>query len=673
MGSCLSRKRASTSTNEGDVLLDRTIEDVFHEFNKGYTHEGKYVKMGKPRKCSYNKRTAGYDRENHKFIAKENITIGKRIRRQKSPNGSEDITPMPVELRGINRRQLRAIRANVERRCEKEGWTDREGNLLTPETVTLHDINTYIIIPYTKESESSFVETLPSTAGTQPPRFFVSHTWGETFFHTMDCIEQMFEDFKDNWNDGHDKKGGGMTEDTPIWICAFANNQHDLKNAITADPSESGFSKAMEVANYRTLSILDKDGEVFTRVWCILELDLTLIKVQEKKEKGGDNVDLDVEWNGLWAVYTAHEHTIYGVSRKAVGIVAGGAPCDVGTSYTARRERYFPMDRILKGLDTTIQTANASKEQDKRHILNYISDNVNDLDAEPPEEHYKYEALNDAVRGAFASSIAVLQSAYLGDDDWQRILTAMSKSIKKDKREFDFRAGRGWDDLSAERAVEMINHLPPSIEGLRIRSAPYGSPFMDAVIDWIEKSNNLKTLHIHTTCVGGRNGGRDTGIRLAKTLTAKNTIKSLKLFKTDMGSRNVDDWSKAFDKMTSLKELYCVGIKYDINSVDGSSLDEKTSTAFDEMTSLKWLSCVELRDYIKNVDESTFDDKTSTVPDPFDSRQRIYWNDKTFPDASMKEEDVHKLREATRATDVNIVCTATGTKMSWIQDIENLD
>jgi hypothetical protein len=201
-------------------------------------------------------------------------------------------------------RQLLTIEANVERRCEKEEWKDWKGTLLTPEKVNMYDVNKYIIKPYTKESKSSFVETLPSTAGTQPPRFFVSHTWGETFFHTMDCIEQMVRDFSLNETNflylQHDRKGGGMTEDTPIWICAFANNQHDLEDA-TADPSKSGFAKAMEVANYRTLSILDKDGEVFTRIWCILELDLTLIKVQEKKEKGGD--DVDVEWNGLLAVY----------------------------------------------------------------------------------------------------------------------------------------------------------------------------------------------------------------------------------------------------------------------------------------------------------------------------------------------------------------------------------
>ena len=94
---------------------------------------------------------------------------------------------LPCQLKGINLHQLRSIKTNVERRC-KEEWN---GNLLTPENVTLHDVNKYITIPYTEASESSFVETLSSTAGAQLPRFFVGHTWGEPFFHTMDCIVQI--------------------------------------------------------------------------------------------------------------------------------------------------------------------------------------------------------------------------------------------------------------------------------------------------------------------------------------------------------------------------------------------------------------------------------------------------------------------------------------------------
>ena len=103
--------------------------------------------------------------------------------------------------------------------------------------------------------------------------------------------------------------------------------------------------------------------------------------------------------------------------------------------------------------------------------------------------------------------------------------------------------------------------------------------------------------------------GKDTGG------CAKNTVEYLWLTGAMdlMGSRNVDEWSKAFHKMTSLKELVCIG----------------------------------MGGVIKNVDESNFDKKTSTVEYPdYKTRQRIYWNNKTFPDAMMNEEDVEKLKKS---------------------------
>lgn len=50
----------------------------------------------------------------------------------------------------------------------------------------------------------------------------------------MACLEEMVKDFKCNMDDDQDARGGGMTEYTPVWICAFANNQHDLESEITA-------------------------------------------------------------------------------------------------------------------------------------------------------------------------------------------------------------------------------------------------------------------------------------------------------------------------------------------------------------------------------------------------------------------------------------------------------
>ena len=92
-----------------------------------------------------------------------------------------------------------------------------------------------------------------------------------------------------------------MTLDTPIWVCAYANNQWELSNAISDDPKDSGFAKAMTVAQNRAITIVDKGAIVFKRIWCCYELYLTLIEAEqsedEKEAKGG-----------LWEIYTAHTH-----------------------------------------------------------------------------------------------------------------------------------------------------------------------------------------------------------------------------------------------------------------------------------------------------------------------------------------------------------------------------
>ena len=51
--------------------------------------------------------------------------------------------------------------------------------------------------------------------------------------------------------------------------------------------------------------------------------------------------------------------------------------------------------------------------------------------------------------------------------------------------------------------------------------------------------------------------------------------------------------------------------------------------------------------FSKEVDESTLDDNSMWVFRD-DKRQKIYWKDETFPDATKAEEDVQKIEEATR-------------------------
>jgi len=63
-------------------------------------------------------------------------------------------------MRGFTFDLLLAVKANVEKRCEKEGWVSTKDNetLLTPDKVTLYDLNKYSIKPYTKDSKSSLLK-----------------------------------------------------------------------------------------------------------------------------------------------------------------------------------------------------------------------------------------------------------------------------------------------------------------------------------------------------------------------------------------------------------------------------------------------------------------------------------------------------------------------------------
>ena len=188
---------------------------------------------------------------------------------------------------------------------------------------------------------------------------------------------------------------------------------------------------------------------------------------------------------------------------------------------------------------------------------------------------------------------------------------------------FHFEAGDGWDHfLSAERAAELISHLAPSTKELEIQYTPYGSLFIDALIEWVKNATNLKRLTIRYTFVGNKDGGRAAGVRLAEALAGNNTtIENLQLQWTDLiGPRNVNEWSEALRKMTLLKRMECYG----------------------------------MRRWIKKVDWSTLDDN-STLAWSFDKRQRIYWKDGSLPDATLAYNVTKKLEEAKRQEKLTFV------------------
>ncbi len=527
---------------------------TFRELKDGYFHDGEWIDMSERIECYYHESSGP-------SVMKMNvrkIPIGTPIASEKTADGQASFVPMPVEMRGVTLRQLRAIKANADRRCIEEEWVDRKGNPIKPTDVNLYDINKFIIKPFTEATQTSLVEALPSTAGTQPPRFFTSHWWGESFCHSIDCITQMVRDFQYNFSDKDEKRGGGMTEDTPIWICAFANNQWKLYQAISINPMDSSFAKAMIVACFRTLSILDKNGTVFTRIWCIEEVNLTLIFAK----------DSSIGNDGVWAIYTAHNHfnDIHDEDRNAVGIVSGGAPYEIGLE-TTDREKHFPSDLILRSINIKVESAEASQESDRIHILNSIIGNEDGLKAEPPATHPKYDKLNDAVRGAFAASAPALQSALVaGDDEWNRMLDTLSKGIQTDGIKFSFEHQKyegesAWFHLTPPKARDMISHLPITCSSLTIEFSEreMAESLLEGVVDYLNKAENLKELNFRWNHMRDAEKSQSAGTKLANVLSDSSIgekIEHLRITESKfMTADNISDWATALKQMKSLKTL----------------------------------------------------------------------------------------------------------------------
>lgn len=511
-----------------------------------------YINMSQPIPCSYQKRNPKTRKHEAILLAAQQAQSTNTRNNDPSPP-----PPPPVEYRGITLTQLRAVAANIQRRCRTEKWTNRyTGATLRPETVTLYDAVHYIIKPFTEDRKESFVSCLPSTAGPQPPKFFASHWWGEPVLDFIKCIEQLVRDFaRNHGEDGDDRRGAGLTPDTPIWVCAYANNQWRLDDDITANPKQSGFTRAVRVAEGRTVTILDKGGVVFTRIWCAFELFLTLVDVEDEEEVTGRAME------GIWAVYTAHPHTntIYNEERDSLGIITGGAPADFGfPNNTAQREAEFPFHLIKQALNIQVETADATEHSDKVHILNSIRGHDDSIDDPPPPRHKKYRVVNHAVTAAFVSTIPSLQAASTESDEvWCAFLLALSKGRKELRMEFRFQED-GWNGLTADRAVQLIAHLPLSTVELRISDANFGVGFIEEVTKFVGKSDKLIWLSLYDSYAsGGEREGQEAGVRLADAIASSGSLRDLGLCRTRLlAMENIEQWGSALMRNTKLKTLW---------------------------------------------------------------------------------------------------------------------
>ena len=171
-----------------------------------------------------------------------------------------------VEHRGILVTQLDDILRFLKTRCNEfgpiEGFRKLKQGSVTDVQININSIDLYeltfwVIKPLTSGQRCSYVEAVAVDVGKQEPVWFVSHWWGEAIVDFVKCLKE------------HVSVRGVQPDSSAFWVCAYANNQHELGLDLGTDPMQSSFLKAMELC-VGVLLVLDPTSQPFSRTVCKL-------------------------------------------------------------------------------------------------------------------------------------------------------------------------------------------------------------------------------------------------------------------------------------------------------------------------------------------------------------------------------------------------------------------
>jgi len=114
--------------------------------------------------------------------------------------------------------------------------------------------------------------SLAEYEGCDKPTYFISHNWGGSFFNFVESINTFYANNMDTF-------GNAPPEGAFVWVCTFANNQHNVKKDMgrPGEHETSAFAKALDNAKAKGGGLLsvqdDSYPQTFTlfRAWCVFE------------------------------------------------------------------------------------------------------------------------------------------------------------------------------------------------------------------------------------------------------------------------------------------------------------------------------------------------------------------------------------------------------------------
>mmetsp|Transcript_136563 Transcript_136563/g.436896 ORF Transcript_136563/g.436896 Transcript_136563/m.436896 type:complete len:749 (+) Transcript_136563:131-2377(+) len=439
-----------------------------------------------------------------------------------------------TEERAITLQQLEALYSHIEQWCEPGGWiSGRDWTLLKPTSVNLYDAVEYVVKPATAARSCSFVELF--AVGPQKPTWFVSHWWGEAVLDFILCVRQHATD-------------RCLPSEAAYWVCAYANNQWKVDAEMADNPEDTSFRKAMALS-VGTVSVLDTQQKCYTRVWCAYEIFQALDP--HSKVHAGRGEDSRY----LYDVYTR-------VDEDVVGLTDGFAEIDCKNAVhpanwimqKRRREIHFPLDTILKAMDTRVQEAMASVESDRCHILNAIAGSE-DLNAEPPEAHGTYEALNNTLAGRFAS--AGWSIAWSRGESMEQF-THKLKGSSQQRLHLDLSSGSTHTasqrcSTKARLDITMLaENLPTSsLEDLWINF--YGSGLCDADVRILGEHLSPKLRRLKLDFGGCKGLAKLDGLGCG--LSHLQALSALELYCGDSGLASLEGLARGLEPVPPLKSL----------------------------------------------------------------------------------------------------------------------
>ncbi|CAE8616895.1 unnamed protein product [Polarella glacialis] len=185
--------------------------------------------------------------------------------------GSQQLKISRADRRGITFDQLKKLLVFLKKRCDEHGairgWYDpKTGEKLHYRTITLKQLQHWVIQPVTERRQCSYVEAISKDAASQLPAWVVGHTWDEPF---VDFVRRAMK---------HGTLGAGDA----FWAAPFSSRLDDCSQLAVPD-SPDGVIDFQTVTNLRVclsgslkLKSIEELGQSLPQLRNLSQLDLDL-------------------------------------------------------------------------------------------------------------------------------------------------------------------------------------------------------------------------------------------------------------------------------------------------------------------------------------------------------------------------------------------------------------